>query len=49
MNFILACTICEQAFKKDKMQEHYEAHTKEELIKEMMDVSLCLATYGEYA
>ena len=43
------CIICGRIIHKDHLKLHYNFHTREEMIKELMSVSDSLAKYGKYA
>lgn len=45
--FPWACIICEQVV--DNLSEHYKTHTIDAILTALLDVSECLAKYGEYA
>ncbi len=47
--FDLCCVICDRIVRKDNLKAHYDLHTREEMIKELMSVSKIMAIYGEYA
>ena len=48
-DFMIPCIVCEKNIKNQDIFKHYHTHTLRELLNEIVEVSLALARYGEYA